>query len=360
MPLDLVIAGQHNRSAIPATPLEVAEADDGIDTRLQAPETFFPSSEDIQREIEQAISKYLSPTLEHWSARYAQVGHRQNHYYLWRWARQGVEVTMLSSVDPKLRDEVCDTKVLGVMLDVLVDDVADRSGNEGLLECLLNLPFQDDLPDLSCFSPDEQAYAQLVLELWREIHTRARRYPRYQEFAAVLRYDYVQLFNTMRYSHLLNRNPALLNVVEHDLYLPHNMHMMVSATLDLMCSSLFDAAETGHVREAAWLGQCMGRIGNLTTTWERELGEGDFTSGVYARALMQGDLTPRQLRQVDREAIRAAIVDGQHEAHFLARWQEYRRTILAKKPRVKSVDLNQLALGLQRLICLHLGSRGYK
>jgi hypothetical protein len=27
---------------------------------------------------------------------------------------------------------------------------------------------------------------------------------------------------------------------------------------------------------------------------------------------------------------------------------------------VKSVDLNQHVLGLQRLICLHLGSRGYK
>lgn len=360
MPLDLVGAGQHNRSTMPAAPIEETPVVDGIDRRLQAPEPFFPSPEDIQREIAQALTKHLSPALEDWSARYAQVGYRENHYYLWRWARQGVEVTMLSSVTPKLRDEVCDTKVLGVMLDVLVDDVADRDGNEAFLECLLNLPFQGELTDLNRFSREEQAYAQLVLELWREIHTRARRYPRYQDFAAVLRYDYIQLFNTMRYSHLLNRNPPLLNVVEHDLYLPHNMHMMVSATLDLMCSPFVDAAEIGHVREAAWLGQCMGRIGNLTTTWERELGEGDFTSGVYARALMQGDLTLKQLRQVDREAIRTAIVDGQHEAHFLARWQEHRRAILAKKPRVKSVDLNQHVLGLQRLICLHLGSRGYK
>jgi len=321
---------------------------------------YFPAPEDIQREIALALTKHLSPALEYWSTRYAAVGYRQNHYYLWRWARQGVEVTMLSSVTPKLRNEVCDTKVLGVMLDVLVDDVADRNGNEALLECLLNLPVRDDLPDLHGFSVEEQAYAQLVLELWREIHARAHCYPRYEEFAAVLRYDYMQLFNTMRYSHLLNRNPALLNVVEHDLYLPHNMHMMVSATLDLMCSPFFDAAEIGHVREAAWLGQCMGRIGNLTTTWERELGEGDFTSGVYARALMQGDLTLAQLRQVDREAIRAAIVEGQHESYFLARWQEHRRAILAKRPQVKSVDLNQLVFGLQRLICLHMGSRGYK
>lgn len=360
MPLDVMIAEQPNRAALPVALIEEGPAGDGVEGCLPTPDTFFPSSEDVQREIALAVTKPLSPVLEHWSFRYAQVGYRQEHYYLWRWARQGVEVTMLSSVAPKLRDEVCDTKVLGVMLDVLVDDVADRNGEAAVLESLLALPLRDELPDLHRFSEEEQAYAQLVLDLWREIHTRAGRYPRYQEFAAVLRYDYVQLFNTMRYSHLLNRNPALLNVVEHDLYLPHNMHMMVSATLDLMCSPSFDAAEIGRVREAAWLGQCMGRIGNLTTTWERELGEGDFTSGVYARALMQGDLTLRQLRQVDPDAIRAAIVGGQHEAHFLARWQEHRREILGKRPRVKSVDLHQLVLGLQRLICLHLGSRGYK
>jgi hypothetical protein len=360
MPLDNVMTGRYNRATLPVPPTKERSGDDGMEGRFPVSQTFCPSPDDIQREIALALTKPLSPTLEHWSARYAQVGYRQNHYYLWRWARQGVEVTMLSSVSPKLRDEVCDTKVLGVMLDVLVDDVADRNGDEALLECLLNLPLRDDLPDLHRFSSAEQAYVQLVLELWQEIHTRARRYPRYQEFAAVLRYDYVQLFNTMRYSHLLNRNPALLNVVEHDLYLPHNMHMMVSATLDLMCSPLFDAAEIGHLREAAWLGQCMGRIGNLTTTWERELDEGDFTSGVYARALMQGDLTLRHLRNVDRQAIRAAIVNGQHEAHFLARWQEHRQAILAKSSQVKSVDLDQFVLGLQRLICLHLGSRGHK
>ena len=175
-----------------------------------------------------------------------------------------------------------------------------------------------------------------------------------------MRYDYLQLFNTMRYSHLLNRNPALLNLVEHDLYLPHNMHMMVSSTLDLMCSPCFDVFEVGIVREAVWHGQCMGRIGNLTTTWERELGEGDYTSGVYARALAQGDVTLAQLRAGDQEQIRKAIRDGQHEAYFLERWQEHRKSILARRPRLRSFDLGELVTGLQRLICLHLGSRGYK
>ncbi len=360
MSIALAREEQHNPAVRPAAPVDdrfgppewVGEG------RVSVPETFFPSPEDIQREIAPVLTKRLSPALEHWADGYARVG-RRNHY-LWRWARQGVEVTMLPSVAPEWRDEVCDTKVLGIMLDVLVDDVADQKGDEELLECYLRLPLGDPTPDLRRFSQEEQDYAQFTFELWHEIHARARRFPCYGAYASLLRYDYLQLFNTMRYSHLLNSNPALLNVTEHDLYLPHNMHMMVSATLDLTCSPDLDPAEVGHLREAAWHGQCMGRIGNLTTTWERELGEGDFTSGVYARALMEGSLSLGQLRQGDREEIRSVIVAGQHEAHFLRQWQEHRRAILAKRPRVKSLDLGPFVLGLQRLICLHLGSRGYK
>ena len=321
-------------------------------------DAFFPSPLDIHREISHVLTKQLSPTLEHWAQGYARVGKR-NHY-LWKWARQGVEVTMLPCVAPELRDHVCDTKVLGVVLDVLLDDVADQNGDDALLEPLLSLPLGGPLPTFDTAPPAQQAYARFTVEVWQTIQARAGTYPRYQEFADVLRYDYLQLFNTMRYSHLLNRNLALLNLTEHDLYLPHNMHMMVSSTLDLMASPSFDVSEVGIVREAVWHAQCMGRIGNLTTTWERELGEGDYTSGVYARALAQGDLTVAHLRAGDREQIRKAIRDGQHEAYFLERWQEHRKSILARRPRLKSFDLGELVTGLQRLICLHLGSRGYK
>jgi hypothetical protein len=323
-----------------------------------AADSFFPSPQDIHREIGHVLTKQLSPMLEQWAQGYARVGKR-NHY-LWKWARQGVEVTTLSCVAPALRNDVCDTKVLGVILDVLLDDVADQNGDDELLAQLLTLPLDGKLNGLDRFPPPQQAYACFTEEVWQTIHARAQTYPGYAAHAELLRYDYLQLFNTMRYSHLLNRNPALLNLTEHDLYLPHNMHMMVSSTLDLMCSPGFDPAEIGMLREAVWHGQCMGRIGNLVTTWERELGEGDYTSGVYARALAQGDVTLAQLQAGDREQIRGGILRGQHEAYFLGRWQEHRASLLAQRARLRSLDLGELVAGLQRLICLHLGSRGYK
>ena len=244
-------------------------------------------------------------------------------------------------------------------MDVLLDDVADQGGDDGLLEELLSL-FQGREPDLTRFTPEERRYAQMAIDVWHEIVNRAQRLPRYEELKNVLRFDYLQLANVMRYSHLLNSKLELLNLAEHDIYTPHNMHIMVCSTFDVMASPDFDAAELGRLREAVWNAQWMGRIGNLATTWQRELGEADFTSGVYARAIACGDLSVAQLRVGDRQLIESAIISCGHEDHYWRKWQDHRRTLLSPRLQLRSFDIQHWVTGFEKLICLHLGSRGRK
>jgi hypothetical protein len=319
---------------------------------------FFPVPELIAEQIGTVLATKLSRPLAGWVEGYAQVGHRDP--FLWTWARRGVEITRLTCVEPSLEDEVGDTKVLGVMLDVMLDDVADHQKDLAFLEHLLNLLETGGQELSGSLLPNQRAYARFTIDIWNEIQRRVRAFPRHAEFAELLQFDYRQLFNVMRFSRLMNEYPEMFNLVEHDLYLPHNMHMMVSSTMDMMCSPRFDRSEMGAVREAVWKGQCMGRIGNMTTTWQREIGEDDFTSGVFARALACGDLKVTDLWSGNREYIESVIRGRKHEEHFLERWQTYRREILALASRCRSVDLNQLVDGLQKLICLHLGSRGKK
>lgn len=319
---------------------------------------FWPSDTRIRGEIECVLNKTLSVDFATWAEQYGQVGRRSA--YLWNWCRRAVELTTLPCVAPEHVEDVCDTKVLGVMLDVMWDDVADQGGDPALLRELLAIPFCDRALDFSRFTPGEQAYAEFTQRIWTEIERRARRYPRFDEFAGLFRYDYDQLCNVMQYSHLLNSMPELLNLTEHDLYTPHNMHIMICSTLDLMCSPDFDRREIGKLREVIWHAQWMGRIGNLATTWQRELKERDFTSGVYASAVSSGDLTTADLLEGDPARIEAAILSGGHEEVFWRRWQDHRRFLLARRSALRSVDVGRLLSGLERLICLHLGSRGYK
>ncbi len=308
--------------------------------------------------IERVRGQPLPATLDSWVNEYGKVGDRDA--FLWKWCLEGVRLTALPCVDPELRDANNVTKVLGVMVDVLLDDVADQSGPARYLEELLKVPFATRRPDFAGFSPKQQAYGETLRRVWEAIMARVRGYPRHAEFRELLRYDYLQLLNTMRYSHMLNRDPQLLNIVEHDLYLPHNMHMMVSGTLDLMCSSGFDRSELGQVREALWHAQCMGRIGNLITTWERELADRDFTSGVFAFALREGVVTAQQLIDADIEVLRKSIASHGCEAFFLDRWKHHRGQIVSLARSVRTVDVNKLVAGLEQLLEIHLGSRGLK
>ncbi len=313
---------------------------------------------DATDEHEQVLTQQFSPFIHQWVQNYAEIGQRD--LYLWQWCLHGLELTTLSSVARQLRADLCDTKLLAVMYGVMLDDVADQGGQEDFLNELTKIISGAQPLSFERFSADQQIYARFTRQLWETFSQRLQRAPAYAEYEELLAYDHRQILNTMSYSAMVNHHPELLNVQEHDMYLPHNMQMMSFATMDLMCSPSFDRRELGMLREIIWHAQNMGRIGNLVSTWQREIKERDFTSGVFARAIREGDLTTEDLRSATPSSIETAIRRGKHESYFLQKWESHRRSIRALVPRVTSIDVAALLKGLQRLIHMELGSRGFK
>jgi transketolase C-terminal domain/subunit len=308
---------------------------------------------DDQRQV---LAQQFSSFIEHWVAEYEKVGSRD--LYLWRWCLHGLNLTTLSCVAPELRAHVCDTKLLSVILCVLLDDVADQHGGSALLAALLEMACCGVCPSWQDLNAIEKKHGEIARSVWETYWSRIASYPQYVAFEPVLRYDLSQFFNTMRYSHLVNGRPYLLNMAEHDLYTPHNMMMVSFATLDLMCSPGFPRADVGPLREAIWHAQCMGRIGNLLSTWKRELANHDFTSGVFARAVIEGDLTLDELEHGDVAQLEAVICNGDHEAYFFHQWLEHRRCCHALARRLRCIDLAKVLIGHDRFFAMHLGSRG--
>ncbi len=314
------------------------------------------SNDSLQREHDLVKSRQLSREVEDWYAVYSLVGERQR--FLWQWCEQGAELTTLPCVPPERFTHVCQTKVLSIMLCVLLDDVADQRDREAFLEVLLKIVDGQAAPDLSACTDEERYYAEVTRRLAEIYLARVRSYPCFQMFDRLLRYDQLQYFNTMRYSQMLNHNLWLLNPIEHDLYQPHNMDMMSFATLDLMCAPDFPTEELGRLREAVWHLQCMARVGNLLSTWRREIGQQDYTSGVFARAVVEGDLSVRQLRPDNFGEIETAIVEGGHERYYFGRWKYHRECFLARARDVYAIDLQKLLNGSDRFFVMHLGGRG--
>jgi len=307
-------------------------------------------------ERQQVDARQLSSDAKRWVAAYEGVGARD--LYLWKWCMHGVEITTLPCVAPELRAHVCDTKLLSIVLCVLLDDVADKHGEGRLLDALLEMTYWAPCDSLQRLSAVERTHAELTRAAWLEYRERIAGYPCYETFEPVLRYDLLQFLNTMRYSHLVNGRPYLLNMVEHDLYTSHNMMVVSFATLDLMCSPEFPRSEVGALRETMWHAQCMGRIGNLLSTWRRELDDRDFTSGVFARAIMEGDLTLDELQHGQLARLEATIRGQGHESHFFRKWLQHRDCLHASARRIHSLDLKAVLDGHDRFFAMHLGSRG--
>jgi hypothetical protein len=308
-------------------------------------------------EQRQIAGKRFSDALSPWIATYETIGLRGG--YIWKWCLHGVDLTTLSCVTETLRSDACDTKVLAGMFNVLVDDVADQQGNGELLAALRKMVHGGDVR-FAEFAPYERRYGEFTRQVWDEIWSRAKRYPCYSRYAPLLEFDLAQLFNTVHYSHLVNSNPYILNVVEHDDYSPQGMGLLSFAMIDLMCSPRFIAGELGKLREAMWHAQWMARIGNLVTTWHREVGERDYSSGVFAHAVARRDLTIDQLIAGNRAQIAAAIEGGGHEAYFLRRWKKHRLHVQRLLGHIESVDLGAMIRGLERLLQTELVSRGHK
>jgi len=319
-------------------------------------ETFGIPAAALAREQQLIQAKSLSREVENWVRAYSAVGSRSR--YLWKWCLHGVELTTLPCVLPELTSHVNDTKLLSIILCVLFDDVADQHGKGRLLETMLRVTREGTMPDMHGLAPREALVADTTWRLWLDYRGRTAAYPYHAAFSDLLHYDLTQFFNTMSYSQLLNRQLPLLNLAEHDLYTSHNMQMISFSTLDLMCSTGFDMQELGKLREAMWHAQCMGRIGNLLSTWRREIPDRDFTSGVFARAVSHGDLTIEQLQEGDPREIEAAILQGEHELYFYRRWLHHRERLRSRVQQIRSIDLTTTMDGHDRFFLMHLGSRG--
>ena len=144
-------------TAVSAAPRDEAREDVADDPAAST--TFFPSPEAMEEEITTVLAIKLSNEMQPWVEGYAQVGHRNP--FLWNWCRRGVEVTMLSCVEAPLRDAVCDTRVLGIMLDVLLDDIADHQKDLAFLEQLLGVLESGARPAEDAFALHQRAYAAL-------------------------------------------------------------------------------------------------------------------------------------------------------------------------------------------------------
>jgi hypothetical protein len=301
----------------------------------------------------------LPPVVESYIDRYEKLGHR--NAFLWRWCWRGLEETALATVPERWRLHTLSTKLIAIILNVMLDDLADRPGGGPHFEQAITRLMTPDSPFLrpseDTLSADER-YLRLIVDLWQSVEGSARVLPRWERYRALWYFDYQQVFTAMRYSMLTRAFPGLDNLAENRAFIPHNMNMMVFASLDLMASDV-DDRDLGLVRQAVWHGQAIGQIGNMVATWRREAPDRDFGSRIYTLALDLGVLTRSELYELDPAKIVERIEAARVEEHLLGELREHRRTVAETVQSIRSIDMSGFAQGVDQLLAMSLSARGF-
>lgn len=169
--------------------------------------------------------------------------------------------------------------------------------------------------------------------------------------------------DAIEYSALANDHPHLANVREATRQESHNMMLLTYADVDLAYSTTFDVAELSALRRTVSDAQEMLRIANWLATWEREVEEGDFSSGVLVYALENDTVSPADLRDVrerdtekDREWLTRTIRAHDVECRFVERYLLVRYESPSFDQALSTVDVDAYLDVVQRVVGHYLGT----
>ena len=315
---------------------------------------------DMQRVEQEPLPPVVSELIDIYDER---LGYRDSEFLL-KWLHVVFQFFTLSSVDEAYAEECRTVRTLASMYVMLIDDLGERHDDDITLAQAAKLPFPSESVDRDIDGIDHD-YLEVTEAVWEALEPRLKAAPRYDELAALFRYDMRQVIHAIRYSALLNDHPEIANMSEVRALGAHNMMMLAYADIDIAFSPEFDRAELGSVRSLLLELQQMARIGNWVTTWERELDEGDVSAGVFVTAVENGILSPQELRAAStdrdaREEIRARIDAAHVEEALIEQWQQRCEALRSNEPTIDSIDVDGLIEGMERVMAYHLASRGLK
>ncbi|MDY6764527.1 MAG: hypothetical protein SV377_02395 [Halobacteria archaeon] len=285
--------------------------------------------------------------------------------FMWKWVHKLAPYNTLPCVDPKYTGEIPIDKTLTILFITLLDDILEKQRDRATFEEISNIPFEHrsvrkDREDV------DSDYTRFAERVWETLVERIQRGPEYEAYEELFLYDIKQAINAIEYSDLVIRCPDLATMRDLEAYESHNMVMFAYADIDLMHSPVDMRDELPRLRKAIGVAQQMTRIGNWLSTWERELQEGDYSSGVVVYALENGIISLSDLREIEPgrgekyNRIVKRIKDHDVEEVFLTRWNDYYNEMHRINDEITQVDLTPFIEGLEEVLRYHFASTGLK
>lgn len=312
---------------------------------LFKPQSLVNRSDELSKLVEKIEGHKLSQLILECAEECGKISKRP--FYLWQWCHEGLLRTTFSCVSPKWFNSVITAKLYSVIFTTVMDDLADQIKDKEFHSQVLAHVFNLAPSPSGHLEKERRHSVRTLKEMWRFIENYIQSFPRYSEFKDLFYFDYATLMHHTKYALLINKQPEAISEKE-EMIEQASVHIMINATLDLMCSETFDVKELGILRGIVLEAQDMCRIANWLATWEREINASDYTSGVIAVALNKGIISLNQLQDTSvREQVIKKIKESDVEANLMASWEKHWNNIQSKKHEMVSVDVEGYLEGIE-------------
>ena len=288
------------------------------------------------------------------------VGRRQS--YLWNWVYTAAEITSLhyknKKINQKIETHANMTKLLSVMWNVTIDDIADEIEIDTAKRLLYYVKNPDE--DFSKLSNKECKYMNFSKQLHQRTIEMLSELGCFDYYKNILQNEYKYLLDCYELSLNLRNNAQQISLQKSINVLSYGMQMIINGIIDLMKLEYIPSKlEFQKIREILFFGQRMGRIGNSVTTYPYEIKVGDFSSEVVCLAVELQLLDKKILVNEPDYAIEI-LLNTNLEKTLLEYWDCYKKRILMLGDRLPELDIKKYVEGLSNLRQLHLQSRGKK
>jgi hypothetical protein len=270
--------------------------------------------------------------------------------FLTQWYFKTYKFAHLPCIDKKHIEKLAQDKTKLSVFAILVDDLADnqRTMDKTKLMKSIKIPWNGT-------KKYDDRYLEVTRIIWKEIIGSIKNYPRYEEFKDLFFFDLKQFLNAIYYGYLVN-SMDMANFLESSLHSAHNMMVLLFCDMDLMCSPDFDKDEISKLRPILHWTQDITHIGNILSTYKREIMENDYSSPIISIALNEGTITKEVIENDPEQAIEKI---QQITPFFKNRAEEDFHKIQDHIDTVKTVDIADFLNRIQKVFNSFLQREDY-
>lgn len=288
------------------------------------------------------MEKQEENNLENMISLYNSIGlETRNMNYLARWVYDIYKrLFYLPSINPIYNETLSLDKTKLAIFAILVDDLADNCNirNSDLLEKAIRIPWNYK-------QKYNNPYLEATRNTWLNATNSIKKYPLYDELKEVFYFDIEQFLDAIKYSSLIN-TIDMDNEMESRIYSYHNMMIIVYMDMDLMCSPNFDMEELKIIRPIFHHIQEICHIGNVISTYKREINEVDLSCPIISRGIRNGLTTKEEIMNNPKNATEKL---KPLEGYFMKKVEDDFRKIDESADEIKSVDIKKFSDKLRQV-----------